>query len=42
MNTKKTKKTKKLPVSTLVVSISTIPSKLLTTLRSRKKNNGKK
>ena len=42
MKSNKTKKTKKLPVSTLVISIATIPSKILTTLKSRKKNNGKK
>lgn len=42
MKSRKTKKTKKLPVSTLVISISTMPSKLVKTLKKRKKNNGKK
>ena len=42
MTSRKTKKTKKLPVSTLVISISARPSKIVKTLQSRKKNNGKK
>ena len=41
MNTKKNKKTKKFPASTLVISITTVPSKMLKTLMRRKKKNGK-
>ena len=38
MKNKKSKKTKKLPASTLVISITTVPSKVLKTLLRRKKN----
>ena len=38
----KGKKTKKLPASTLVISIAHIPTKLLKKLQARKKKNGKK
>ena len=38
----KKSKTKKLPASTLVISITTVPSKVLKTLLRRKKKNGKK
>ena len=41
MKNKKSKKTKKLPASTLVISITTVPSKVLKTLL-RRKNIGKK
>ena len=41
MNTKKNKKTNKLPASTLVISIAAVPSKMLKTLMRRKKKNGK-
>ncbi len=34
----KKKKTKKLPASTLVISIATVPSKMLKKLTRRKKN----
>jgi hypothetical protein len=38
----KNKKTNKLPASTLVISITQIPTKLLKKLQARKKRNGKK
>ena len=38
----KGKKTNKLPASTLVISITQIPTKLLKKLQARKKRNGKK
>jgi len=37
----KNKKTKKFPASTLVISIATVPSKMLKKL-TRRKNNAKK
>lgn len=42
MTKNKNKKTKKLPASAIVISISTMPSKLLKTLTRRKKNGKKK
>tara|TARA_R100000231_G_C5215884_1_gene131957 strand:+ start:151 stop:297 length:147 start_codon:yes stop_codon:yes gene_type:complete len=42
MTNKKSKKTKKLPASTLVISITAVPSKVLKTLLRRKNKNGKK